>query len=238
MTHISQTRATKQSSHPSHKITRSVKTPKSGRVSNYLIPKRKVIGRRNETVSALVAPQPAARDDKVMFKVLSCNFIGRLATSPCIVYRTPQISGARAALRGISGRHMQTVIIVIHLMVVLALVGTVLLQKSEGGALGQGGGGGFMTGRGQANALTRATGILAALFFATSITLTILANWSRAPSSLLQGGAPVSAPADPARPAGPPVSGSGANVLDDLGKATKSAPVPVAPAVPEAPKTQ
>ena len=60
---------------------------------------------------------------------------------------------------------MQTVLIVFHLMVVIGLVATVLLQRSEGGALGVGGGGGFMTGRGQANALTRATAILGTLFF-------------------------------------------------------------------------
>ena len=52
---------------------------------------------------------------------------------------------------------MQTVLIAFHLVVVLALIGVVLLQRSEGGALGMGGGGGFLTGRGQANALTRAT---------------------------------------------------------------------------------
>ena len=149
---------------------------------------------------------------------------------------------------------MQTVIIVIHLMVVVALIGTVLLQKSEGGALGQGGGGGFMTGRGQANALTRATAILAALFFATSIILTLLANWSRAPRSILQDGTvPISGPV---KPGAPPASGSGANVLDDIGKATgggkpapeapaPSSPAPVSPApaapapepAPDAPKT-
>ena len=70
---------------------------------------------------------------------------------------------------------MQTVLIVFHLMVVIALVATVLLQRSEGGALGVGGGGGFMTGRGQANALTRATAILGTLFFVTSLGLTLLA---------------------------------------------------------------
>ena len=146
---------------------------------------------------------------------------------------------------------MQTVIIVIHLMVVVALIGTVLLQRSEGGALGQGGGGGFMTGRGQANALTRATAILAALFFATSISLTVLANWNRAPRSILQdGSAPASAPAAPGTPAAPPLGGG--NVLDDInkarqnsapapGEAAPAAPAPVtpaAPAVPEPPKTQ
>lgn len=58
---------------------------------------------------------------------------------------------------------MQSVLIVIHLMIVVVLVVTVLLQRSEGGALG--GGGGFMTGRGQASALTRATAILARPLF-------------------------------------------------------------------------
>jgi preprotein translocase subunit SecG len=78
---------------------------------------------------------------------------------------------------------MQTILIVIHLMVVIALVIVVLLQRSEGGALGMGGGGGFMTGRGQTTALTRATAILATIFFATSIGLTLLANWGRAPTT-------------------------------------------------------
>ncbi|MGH6858496.1 MAG: preprotein translocase subunit SecG, partial [Methylocella sp.] len=63
---------------------------------------------------------------------------------------------------------MQSVLIVVHLMIVVVLVVVVLLQRSEGGALGVGGAGGFMTGRGQASALTRATAVLAALFFATS----------------------------------------------------------------------
>jgi preprotein translocase subunit SecG len=70
---------------------------------------------------------------------------------------------------------MQTVIIVVHLLIVLALIGVVLLQKSEGGALGMGGGGGFMSSRGSANVLTRATAILAGAFFLTSFGLSILA---------------------------------------------------------------
>ncbi len=77
---------------------------------------------------------------------------------------------------------MQTVLIVIHLMVVIALVGVVLLQRSEGGALGIGGGGGggnFMSARGAANALTRTTAILATAFFVTSIGLGILAGVDR-----------------------------------------------------------
>jgi protein translocase SecG subunit len=73
---------------------------------------------------------------------------------------------------------MQQVIIAIHLMVVIALVALVLYQKSEGSALGLGQSGLF-SGRGQANALTRATGILGTIFFVTSILLTVLPAWER-----------------------------------------------------------
>ena len=74
---------------------------------------------------------------------------------------------------------MITVILVIHLLLAIALVATVLLQRSEGGGLGigsSGGGGmgGFMSGRATANLLTRATAVLAAFFMATSLTLAIL----------------------------------------------------------------
>jgi preprotein translocase subunit SecG len=89
---------------------------------------------------------------------------------------------------------MQSVLIVVHLMVVVVLVVTVLLQRSEGGALGVGGGGGFMTGRGQASALTRATSILAALFFATSMGLTILARYNQAPEVTFQSITPIETP--------------------------------------------
>ncbi len=60
---------------------------------------------------------------------------------------------------------MQTVVIVVHLMIVAVLIATVLLQKSEGGGLGMGGGAGFMSSRGTANLLTRTTAILAVGFF-------------------------------------------------------------------------
>ena len=86
---------------------------------------------------------------------------------------------------------MQTVIIVIHLMIVSAMIGLVLLQRSEGGGLGMGGGGGgFLTSRGTSNVLTRTTAILAAVFFATSLVLSILAGWDRKPRSILQETAP------------------------------------------------
>ncbi|WP_395697365.1 preprotein translocase subunit SecG [Methylocella sp.] len=109
---------------------------------------------------------------------------------------------------------MQTVLIVIHLMIVIALVVTVLLQRSEGGALGVGGGGGFMTGRGQANVLTRATAVLAALFFFTSLTLTIVAKFGQARSPIVNAppAATQSAPAAPQAPA----PAQGGSLLDQL----------------------
>lgn len=73
---------------------------------------------------------------------------------------------------------MQQVIIAIHLMVVTALVVLVLYQKSEGSALGMSQSGMF-SGRGQGNALTKATGVLATIFFLTSIALTVLPAWER-----------------------------------------------------------
>jgi len=78
---------------------------------------------------------------------------------------------------------MQPVIIVIHLLVVIALVGVVLIQRSEGGGLGIGGGSGFMTARGTRNALTRLTAILAGCFFLTSIILTVLQSSSSSTSA-------------------------------------------------------
>lgn len=85
----------------------------------------------------------------------------------------------------ITDTDMETVLIVVHLLIVLALVGVVLLQRSEGGGLGIGGGSGFMTARGAANALTRTTAILAAAFFATSLALSILARYAEQPTDIL-----------------------------------------------------
>jgi preprotein translocase subunit SecG len=133
---------------------------------------------------------------------------------------------------------MITVLLILHLMIAASLVGVVLLQRSEGGALGiGGGGGGFMTGRGAANFLTRVTAGLAAAFFATSILLTLLANRvERAPSVFdtpastppaktapaVPGPAPQPGPAEPAAPRG--------GVLDKLS--------PQAPGGPRVPQSQ
>src|SRR6516165_11906511 len=104
---------------------------------------------------------------------------------------------------------MQNVLIIIHLVIVLALVFVVLLQRSEVGGLGLGGGSsgvsGFLTGRGQANALTRATTVLAAGFFLTSILLTMLQTYGKKPVSILDTVQPpgAAAPATPGQPAPP-----------------------------------
>ncbi|MGV8840226.1 MAG: preprotein translocase subunit SecG [Bauldia sp.] len=82
---------------------------------------------------------------------------------------------------------METVLLVIHLMIVTALVGLVLVQRSEGGALGIGGGGNFMASRGSGNVLTRTTTYLALGFFITSIALTLLARANQDPTSVLDG---------------------------------------------------
>ena len=107
---------------------------------------------------------------------------------------------------------MQSVLLVIHILIVVALIGVVLLQRSEGGALGAGGGtSSFMTGRGQANALSRATAILATLFFATAIVMSIIAGWSRAPRSILESSAPA-----PASTNAPDTAKKPGNLLDQL----------------------
>jgi preprotein translocase subunit SecG len=82
---------------------------------------------------------------------------------------------------------MANVLLVAYLLIVLALIVVILLQRSEGGALGigGGGGGGLMTARGSANLLTRTTAILATLFFASAIGLTILSELDRGTSSIL-----------------------------------------------------
>jgi preprotein translocase subunit SecG len=98
---------------------------------------------------------------------------------------------------------MQTVLIVIHLMIVLALVGVVLIQRSEGGGLGIGGGSGFMSARGTANALTRTTAILATLFFLTSLGLGILTRYQGRPTDILD--------------RIPATQGQGNGILDSLG---------------------
>ena len=107
---------------------------------------------------------------------------------------------------------MLILLFVVHVLIALALIGVVMLQKSEGGALGMGGGGmsGFMTGRSTANLLTRTTAILATIFMVLSLTLALMNRGT---------------------------TGIGRSLLDTSTPASTSAPaIPATPALPAAPK--
>ena len=114
---------------------------------------------------------------------------------------------------------MQSILLVILLLVSIGLVIVVLLQKSEGGALGMGGSGGglggFMSARGAGDALTRTTAILAVAFFALSLALTIMSLHGRPAQESILDSAPL-------------------NVSHTLiaPKPVQTAPKPQAPAVP------
>jgi preprotein translocase subunit SecG len=131
---------------------------------------------------------------------------------------------------------MQTVIIVIHLMIVLAMIGFVMIQRSEGGGLGMGGGtGGFMSSRGTANVLTRATAFLAMAFFVTSLLLSYIASMDRKPRSILQGTTPSSSSPGAPSPLAPP----GGGLLDTLGGGQGGTPAaPPAPSGPQVPQSR
>jgi preprotein translocase subunit SecG len=125
---------------------------------------------------------------------------------------------------------MLILLFIVHVLIALALIGVIMLQKSEGGALGMGGGGmsGFMTGRSTANLLTRTTAILGAVFFATSILLVLLGQTAAGPRSIIdRGGAVPTTPLMPNLPSTPSAPGVPAS----------SAPAPAipAPAEPSAP---
>ncbi|MEN0002187.1 MAG: preprotein translocase subunit SecG [Pseudomonadota bacterium] len=127
---------------------------------------------------------------------------------------------------------METVLIVIHLMIVLALVAVVLMQRSEGGGLGIGGGGGnFMASRAATNPLARLTTYLGVAFFATSIALGLLARYSDNPGDVLNQIPSIGE----TREDGTVPTGSG-GVLDLLGgespAETPAAPQAETPAVP------
>ena len=100
---------------------------------------------------------------------------------------------------------MQTLLVVFELMIAVALIVTILLQRSEGGALGMGGGGsglgGLFSPRGAADTLTRTTGILAVLFFLVCLALNLLALYGRNERSLLD--SPTTGAATPVSPVKP-----------------------------------
>lgn len=99
---------------------------------------------------------------------------------------------------------MENVVLIIHLLLALGLIGVVLLQRSEGGALGMGGGGGAVSGRAAATALGKLTWVLAAAFIVTSITLTIIAADKASGTSVIDRlGVPTPAPAATETPSVP-----------------------------------
>ena len=99
---------------------------------------------------------------------------------------------------------MENVILIIHLILALCLIGVVLLQRSEGGGLGMGSGGGLVSARGAATALGKLTWIFAIAFIGTSIALTIISARNAASTSVTDTIAPASQPAEEA-PAAPVV---------------------------------
>jgi len=123
-----------------------------------------------------------------------------------------------------------TVLIVAYLLIVIALIAVILLQRSEGGALGIGGGSNqFMTARGSANLLTRTTAILATLFFAMAIGLTILAELDRGSQSILDRAQQTTEGGDASQPT---------SVLDALNQLQgDTTGTPAAPAAPPATDT-
>jgi preprotein translocase subunit SecG len=101
---------------------------------------------------------------------------------------------------------MTIVVLVIHVLIAITLIGVVLLQRSEGGALGiGGGGGGLVSTRSAGNILTRATGFLAAGFIATSIMLAVLADTGREETSVIESTADEQSQPAEEEPAGPSV---------------------------------
>jgi preprotein translocase subunit SecG len=149
---------------------------------------------------------------------------------------------------------MFTVLLVIHVFVTLALIGVVLIQRSEGGGLGIGGGqgmGSFMTGRGTANLLTRTTAILATVFLALSLVLALMTrNSTSGVSSIFNApvptapvstapmpGAPVPSAPTPSAPVTAPTAPAPAAGPGSSSSSTPSSTTPAKPAQPSAPAT-
>jgi len=130
---------------------------------------------------------------------------------------------------------MTTVLLIIHLFVTLALIGVVLIQRSEGGGLGIGssqGMGSFMSGRGTANLLTRTTAILATIFMVLSLVLALLSRGTSVSTSILDTPPPVSAPAQPAPPSGSPAPTTAPAAPTPAPAAPTPAPATGGPSVP------
>ncbi len=137
---------------------------------------------------------------------------------------------------------LQTILLVAMILISVALAGVILIQRSEGGALGMGGGpSGMMTARGAGNLLTQTTWVLASLFFACAIGLTILGNVERASSSIVDADAigeliapstqdvPTADPSAPVQPTAPSLQNLESS-LSGLSAAPTAEPAQPAPA--------
>ena len=103
---------------------------------------------------------------------------------------------------------MENVVLIVHLLLAMGLIAVVLMQRSEGGGLGMGSGGGAMTGRAAATALSKVTWVLAVAFICTSIALTVIAAQKASGTSVIDRlGVPAPAPADSSTPALPDAGG-------------------------------
>jgi preprotein translocase subunit SecG len=136
---------------------------------------------------------------------------------------------------------MLSVVIAIHLMLVVAMIGVVLLQKSEGGGL-LSSTGGFLSSRGTANVLSRTTALLAAGFFVTSLALSWLAGFEHKPTSIINTGGTPTPEAPGGAPPVTPLGQGGKGVLNQLGGKAPPATAPAAPSPapsgPEVPQSQ
>ena len=82
---------------------------------------------------------------------------------------------------------MENVILIVNVILAVLLVGIILLQKSEGGALGLGASQeSFVSSRSASNFLSKATGIIATIFIITSISVTILSQKEISTRSVLE----------------------------------------------------
>ena len=131
------------------------------------------------------------------------------------------------------------ILLTVQILVSVSMAGLILIQRSEGGALGMGGGpSGFTSARGAGNLLTKATAILAFIFFANSIGLTIVGNYSQKTTSAVDKvdttGLTIDKSAQPAAPAAAQTS-SAAPSLSDLPLAGASAPATATPQQQTAP---
>lgn len=127
---------------------------------------------------------------------------------------------------------MQNVLLIIHVILAIAMIGVILLQRSEGGGLGMARSeSSLLTTRGTANLLTRATGILATAFFLTSLVLAVLAGRTSGGGSIFDRQTPAATPPATSQPAAPPAAGAAPGATPGTAP-TAPAPAPAAPSAP------